>query len=124
MKTNIIRGTSLWNNITLVILLTIIIVYVVRAYIFFPVIVEGNSMDNTLLTGEKYIVNKLSKPKRNDIVVFIPPTKEDSMYIKRVIATGGDTIKVEKDVLYINGKKVEEDYLTDHKRTLDIGMKM
>jgi len=41
-------------------------------------------------------------------------------YIKRVIGLPGDTVEVRDDVLYINGKAMEEPYLEESKEDNDL----
>ena len=80
--------------------------------------VNGESMYPTLNTGNKLIINKVAKMKndinRGDIVVFDTtpdnPKKEKVFYVKRVIAKGGDTVKIFNGNVYVNGKKIKEDY--------------
>lgn len=94
-----------------------IIVVSVRTMILFPVTIEGTSMNKTLRTGEKYLVNKLKKVDKNDIVVFEPPAG-GGVYVKRVIAVEGDTIEFKEDELYINGVKKEEPYIEYNRKYL------
>ena len=64
------------------------------------------------------ILNKASysfeKIKRFDIVVV---SLENEKIIKRIIGLPGETVKYENNILYINNKRVEENF--DHKRTED-----
>lgn len=93
--------------------IAIALAFVIRTFLFAPFIVEGESMETTLQNAEKLVVNKaiyyLAEPERGDIIVFNAEAKRD--YIKRVIGVGGDTVEVKNDVLYLNGKPVEEPYL-------------
>ncbi|NGQ93911.1 signal peptidase I [Brevibacillus sp. SYP-B805] len=97
--------------------IAIVLAVLIRSFLFAPFIVEGESMETTLHNAEKLVVNKaiyyLEKPKRGDIIVFHAEPKKD--YIKRVIGVGGDTIQVKDDVLYINGKRVDEPYLAQNR---------
>ena len=49
-------------------------------------------------------------PRRGDIIVFPASTRPGLLLFKRVIATGGDTIKIEGDVVYLNGNLLSEPY--------------
>ena len=76
-------------------------------YITSPCTVLGKSMEDTFLDGDKVLcVNIFSSVDRNDVVVLDASNygDNDSFYIKRVIARGGDTIKYDKDTyrFYIN----------------------
>lgn len=75
--------------------------------------VVGQSMAPTLDSGDEILVNrfayKVTQPKVDDIIVFLPNGNEKShYYIKRVVAVPGDTVQIKKGVLYVNGKQVEE----------------
>ena len=47
------------------------------------------------------------KPRRGEIIVFIQPCTPDRDYIKRVIATEGQSVEVRCNVVYVDGKPVE-----------------
>ncbi len=74
-------------------------------------IVDGDSMQPTLESGQRLLSVKQVQPKRFDIIVLNAPDKTNQLYIKRVIGMPGDTIKVTNDQLYINGHKQNEPYL-------------
>lgn len=46
--------------------------------------------------------------KKGDVVVFKSPVEQDKLYIKRIIATAGDTVKVQDGGVYLNGLKLDE----------------
>lgn len=60
--------------------------------------VEGNSMNDTLKSGDLLLVNKLAEPKVGDVVVFELNGKN---YIKRIVCEGGDTIKIANGKVYV-----------------------
>src|SRR5699024_834340 len=68
------------------ILIAFILAYVVRTYLFSPIIVDGSSMLPTLRDRDRMIVNKftyrISEPERFDIVVFHAIDQKD--FIKRI----------------------------------------
>ena len=96
--------------------LSFIIAGVVILFIYQPVQVEGTSMEPTLVDQERIFINKftyrfgIEKIERGDMVVF---WFEDSTksYIKRVIGLPGDTVWIEKGVVYVNGRRLQEDYV-------------
>ena len=73
----------------------------------FCVQVEGESMLNTLTTGDLLLVNRLDQPDYGDIVVF---KREDKDYIKRIIAKGGDLVKFSGGNVYVK-KQGETEFL-------------
>lgn len=96
-------------------LIAVAIVFVVRSFLFQPFEVKGPSMEPNFYDAERLIVNKLAyrfgEPGYGDVVVFHANERED--YIKRVIGLPGDTVKVELDNVYVNGKQIDEVYLKE-----------
>lgn len=92
-----------------------LLVFVLKTFLFAPFIVDGPSMQPNFYTGERVFVNQLiydlREPKRGEVVVFHVPS-EGRDFIKRVIAIPGDTITYVGDTLTINGKQVNEQYLS------------
>ncbi|GAC1398355.1 MAG: signal peptidase I [Chloroflexota bacterium] len=80
--------------------------------------VEGDSMFPNLHNGEYILVNKvdymLHQPHRGDVIVFqaVPAQQPDKDFIKRVIGLPGETVAVHNDAVYINGKKLNEPYIS------------
>ena len=95
------------------IIATIVLIYVIRTFIFSPVIVEGDSMNPTLVEGDRLFINKIGmyvgEVERLDVVVF--KGRKDKHYIKRVIGMPGDRIRFEDNHLYINDQIVSENYI-------------
>ncbi|TFJ94646.1 signal peptidase I [Lentibacillus salicampi] len=91
--------------------------FIIRTFFFAPIVVDGPSMMQTLHDGDQMIVNKfiyqMHEPERFDIVVFHASDRKD--FIKRVVGLPREHVAVEDDVLYINGKKVEEPFLQERK---------
>ena len=94
-----------------VIVITFLILFVCRV-----IVVQGDSMNNTLLSGEKVITtNFFYKAEKGDIVVTDGRIHDGKPLIKRVIATGGDTIKIDYSTgdVYVNGDCLEENYIKE-----------
>ena len=96
--------------------IAIILAFIIRTFLFTPILVEGSSMEPTLQDQDRMIVTKISEPKRFDIVVFHASESKD--YIKRVIGLPGDRIEYIDDILYINGTPYDEPYLTEFKQEI------
>ncbi len=91
----------------------VIAVFIIN-FIFQIVTVNGESMIPTVQNNDKLILEKLSyritPVKRNDIVVIKYPADIRERIIKRVIAVSGDKVKISDNILYINGKTINEYY--------------
>lgn len=90
-------------------------VVIILTFFFRIVSVDGRSMMNTLLDGDKVIVtNFLYTPQNNDIVVISHAEKYDKPIIKRVIATEGQTLKIdfENERVYVDGTLLDEPYVS------------
>ncbi|OJG81823.1 signal peptidase I [Enterococcus ratti] len=96
------------------VLCSIFIAFILRGFLFIPVPVEGNSMENVLKQGDMVVMEKFSKIKRFDVVVF--QLADGTIYIKRIIGLPGETVSYEKDRLKIDGKVVEEPFLTKNRK--------
>ncbi|GAA0331676.1 signal peptidase I [Bacillus carboniphilus] len=109
--------SELWEW-TKALIIAIAVAFIIRYFLFAPIVVDGYSMMPTLNDQDRMIVNKFSyqfgKPDRFDIIVFKAPEGKD--YIKRVIGLPGDTVEYRNDVLYINGDPYEEPYLDTYKQ--------
>ncbi len=85
------------------------------AFLFRVVTVSGNSMDPTLLHGDKLVISSFFyEPKRYDIVVVDGYTAYKEPIIKRVIALAGDEVDIHFDTgeVFVNGQKLEEKYIS------------
>jgi signal peptidase I len=84
-------------------------------FLYQPVKVEGTSMMPSLEDQERIFVNKfvyrLEPIERGDIVVFRYPRDPSKSYIKRVIGTAGDHIRIDAGQVYVNGQPLDEEYV-------------
>ena len=73
-------------------------------------VVDGGSMEETLIHGDKLIVSDLFyTPSRGDIVIVQSPTVNGGeAIVKRVIAVEGDTVMIREDGIYVNGERLNE----------------
>ncbi len=100
------------------------IVLVLRSFLVEPFQIPSASMVPTLQIGDFILVNKftygirlpvlrtkvveINQPRRGEVMVFFPPHKPDTYFIKRVIGLPGDEIRYINNVLYINGEKMPQ----------------
>lgn len=107
----IVKEVSIW---TIEIVLTLTMAFTFVYFVGLRTSVVGQSMAGTLSGGDEILVNrfiyKVTNPKPNDIVVFLPNGNEKShYYVKRVIAVPGDTVLIEDGVIYVNGEPFQEE---------------
>lgn len=105
-------------------LIILVVVILLKQYVFTTVKVNGSSMYPTLHDKDVMVLDKLSYRfktiERFDIVVV---DIETTKLIKRVIGLPNETIEYKDNVLYINGKIVEDKYRNDDMEdfTYDLG---
>ena len=97
------------------VVIAIIAAILITVFIFENVSVDGKSMYPTLNTNDRLIVEKVSyyfrSPKKDEIIVFKYAADPSQKFIKRVIATEGDKVKIENNKVYVNGTILEENYI-------------
>lgn len=102
---------------------SIIAVVIIFSFFFKVATVEGRSMNNTLAGGDKLVITDFGyEPKYGDIVVISRNTEnsvlsesaEKEPIIKRVIATGGQTVNIdfETGTVYVDNVALKEDYIS------------
>jgi len=111
-----------WLDWTAGLFPVIIVVFLLRSFLFEPFKIPSGSMIPTLLVGDLILVNKYTyglrlpvlntkitagtPPQRGDVMVFRYPPKPSLDYIKRVVGVPGDTVAYLNKRLTINGQPV------------------
>ena len=75
--------------------------------------VDGDSMENTLHDEENLLLWSVAyEPKQDDIVVFHLTDSNEKTLVKRVIATGGQSILIDFDAreIFVDGVKYEDSH--------------
>lgn len=115
----------------------LLIVFLLRSFLFEPFRIPTGSLEPTLLTGDFILVNKYdygvrlpvmhkkvygeSKPKRGDIMIFRWPPNPKVDFIKRVIGLPGDRISYINKELYVNDEKIPQTFLQTSKARNESG---
>ncbi len=85
--------------------------------------VDGMSMAPTLEDQDRLIVNKLvyeiGEPQRGDIVMLYYPLNPEKLFVKRVIAKEGDTVRIEDGHVFVNDVPLQDDYVAPEYRSHD-----
>jgi signal peptidase I len=108
-----------WLDWTAGLFPVILVVFLLRSFLFEPFKIPSGSMIPTLLIGDLILVNKfhygvrlpvinkkiiaMNDPKRGDVMVFRYPKDTSVDYIKRVVGVPGDEISFRNQKLYVNG---------------------
>lgn len=95
---------------------TMAVTIAVLVFVFMFVDVDGPSMLNTLHSGDKVgIVKWYYTPKNSDVVVISKGQNIDKPLIKRVIATEGQSLRIDFSTgeVFVNDKLLDEPYIKD-----------
>ena len=115
---NICKKDSFLNTVidyVKVIVIALVLSFGLRTFVVSSTVVDGRSMNPTVNHGDRLLVNKLFFMKKNitrgDIIDFYVPSAK-KYYLKRVIGVEGDTVEIIENRVYLNGKMLEEDYVS------------
>ena len=112
-------------------LIAVVFVNFARIFVFQAFKIPTGSMVDNLLVGDHIIVNKfvygapgplrglfaIREVRRGDIVVFRYPRDLDTDFVKRVIGLPGETVLIRNKKVFIDGKRLQEDYVV-HKDSM------
>lgn len=92
-----------------------------KLFIVEPVTVSGPSMYPNLKNGQKVLAFKPTPIKRGSVIVFDaygvdPSVSQKKLYVKRVIGLPGDTVSFRNNNIYVNGKKIDQSYLSEEQK--------
>ncbi len=107
-----------WLEVLVTAMISVVIIF---SFLFRIATIDGDSMENTLIEGQKVIITNLFyEPRVGDIVVVSRNTFNDAHnvqqssmpIIKRVIATEGQTVDIDftTGIVYVDGKALDEPY--------------
>ena len=111
-----------WLDWTAGLFPVILVVFLLRSFLFEPFKIPSGSMMPTLLVGDLILVNKFHygvrlpvinkkiianhDPQRGDVMVFRFPKDPSTDYIKRVVGVPGDEVVFRNQQLFLNGQQV------------------
>jgi signal peptidase I len=113
------RRGSFWRELPLLLVVAVVVALLVRTFALQSFWIPSGSMENTLQSGDRVLVNKLiydfRDPERGEVIVFRAPQSwrsdpNDEDFIKRVIAVGGDTVSYDAGAghIEVNGHPLDE----------------
>lgn len=95
-------------------LLAVLTALLVIQFLFAHTIIPSESMEPTIMTSDRMIINRLPyyyrNPKRGEIIIF---KHGDEFWVKRVIGEPGDTLNLIDGFVYINDKPLDESAYLD-----------
>ena len=102
-------------------LTSVIVLFVVYMWVAMPEMVYGASMEPNFHTGERILVEKITKHlkeyQRGEVVVLNPPGDDNIDYIKRIVGVPGDIVKIKDCDVFVltEGQKfkLDENYLSE-----------
>ena len=112
--------TFIWE-ITKIVIIALLIVVPIRAFLFQPFFVRGESMTPAFESGDYLIIDEISyrfqDPQRGEVIVFRYPNNPSQRYIKRIIGLPGETLEIKDGTVTISDQKEphvldESDYLS------------
>jgi len=127
------KKSLLWEYVEAIIT-ALVLALLIRTFVVQAFKIPSGSMIPTLLIGDHILVNKFlfgtqipfsdkkilifREPEKGDVIVFKYPENPTKDFIKRVIATEGDTIEEKNKIVYVNGEPVVERYAYHYDPTM------
>mgnify|MGYP000889092973 CR=1 FL=1 len=107
----------------LIIVVAFVLVFLIRTFVCQTFEIPSSSMEDTIEISDRVLSEKItyyvSDVQRGDIVTFTDPTDSSRTLIKRVIATGGQSVELIDGSVYVDGSKLDEPY-TEGKQSLPL----
>jgi signal peptidase I len=95
----------------------VIISWALRTFVVQNYEIPSGSMETTIMTGDMIFSEKVgynfNEPQAGDIITFIDPENSSRTLIKRIIATGGQTVDLIEGQVYVDGVALDEPYTND-----------
>jgi signal peptidase I len=133
---------SIFREYAEAIIIAIILAFTIRVFVVQAFKIPSGSMIPSLQIGDHILVSKLSygiqlpqdckigfqfppvtcysstllmefdKPQRGDVIVFRYPDDEEKDFIKRIVGTPGDVIRIRNKIVYVNDERLKDEAFT------------
>ena len=108
------------------IVIGLLIALLIKRFVFQIVRVDGPSMEPNLVNNERVFCLKTAKIHHGSVVVFDangvdPQVAQKTDYVKRVIGMPGDKVQSKNGNIYVNGKKINQNYISMDQRKAGTG---
>ncbi len=104
-----LRSNVAFGVVASILLLVLLLIIVANNFIFIKVYVSGSSMYPTLKDGDVVTVNRYAAPNYGDVIIVSGEKENGDWLIKRAIAFGGDTVRIEDGYVWLK-KSGEADF--------------
>jgi signal peptidase I len=134
------------GSLPFLVLVALGVAILIKSFLMQAFYIPSESMEPTLMRGDRVLVNKLAylggDVGRGDVIVFVNPESDggpdrglvggfldwlgegigvaqpqDEDYIKRAIGLPGETLEIHDETVFVDGKALEEPYLTAQAKT-------
>lgn len=125
---------EIWDYVKMIIIVVVIVLFV-NNFVLINAKIPSESMENTIMTGDRvfgfrlayginadifgnHISRKMKDPERFDIIIFKYPDDESQLFIKRLIGLPGETVEIRDGKVYINGaqKPLDDSFVPETPR--------
>jgi signal peptidase I len=112
-----VKGLISWGQ---VVLTALVLAILARTFLVVNATIESGSMENTIMTGDRIMCNRLAylfrEPERFEIVAFdFMDGNKKELLVKRIIGLPGETVVIEDGKVYIDGAEepLRDDFIAD-----------
>ncbi len=111
---------TLWKGPVFSVWIVFLVLSTAAFYGYRPLVNPTGSMEDTILAGDQMLVNTMARSaQRGDLVVFEYPIDRKNIFVKRVVAVGGDRVHLDNKKLFVNGAAVDEPWARNKTTIID-----
>ncbi|MFA7244205.1 MAG: signal peptidase I [Patescibacteria group bacterium] len=114
----LLYGGGIFFDILKWLILVVIVVTIINSYWYSIFLVDGVSMETSFMNKQMMLSDKSfyrgeADPERGEVVIVkYPGDPQNKQYLKRVIGLPTEKVVIAKNKVYINGKALEESYIS------------